>query len=102
MVEQMSARTQWLLDGASVPAPINQMMLHGGVNLINGASAGECYLLLGHATPPLIDPATLDPSAGELVIPVVPVGQFTVSYARLKDFHAVLGDFIAQQEQTAG
>lgn len=99
-MEQVSAHTQWMVDGTGVPAPVNQIMLHGGVNLASGESAGECYLVLGHGMPPIIDPSTLEPGAS-IFVPIVPVGQFSISIERLKEFHGVIGDFIAQQDLTA-
>lgn len=99
MQQQVSAQTQWLMDGTSVPAPINQIMVLGGVNLASGRSANEVFLMLGHAMPPMVDTNTLTvEAAANLVVPIVPVGHFSVSYDRVKEFHAVLGDFIAQQE----
>lgn len=100
-MEQVSAHTQWMLDNTGVPAPVNQIMLYGGVNLMSGGNAGECYLILGHGMPPIVDTARLAP--GESVfVPIVPVGQYAVSVERLKEFHSVIGDFLSQQDQIPG
>ncbi|WP_449408866.1 hypothetical protein [Microbacterium maritypicum] len=94
---QLTASVQWAYDPTAVPAPVNQFMFQGGLNLANGTPSTEVYMMFGHTTPPPIDPASIPQEVIDngLILNVVPVGQYSISLARLRELHSTLGDFLA-------
>lgn len=94
-------QTVWNLNPSSVPMPVNQILIQGGGQLMNGVDSNEYFLTLGHVNPPAILPGsdgTIPTEALQgVVLPITPVGQFTITRERLQEFRAVLDEFLDRQ-----
>lgn len=88
-----AVNTQWLIEPASIPAPVNQILIQGGMTLTHGEDSGEYVLSFGYVSPPVV--AELDPS-GELNLLVVPVARMAVTWDRLVEMSQVLASYVAR------
>jgi len=88
----VNVQPQWMLNQTNVPPAVNQIMIQGGVNVGGSPTVlGEAdglYITFGHVMPPISEP-----QAGEIV-PIIPMGTYFLTKARLAEFHSVIGNFL--------
>ena len=93
---ELQMQTAWQINPMSTPLPVNQIMLQEGVATRTGPS-DEFYITLGHVTPPAIMPGpdgSLPEGLNGMVVPIVGIGHFAISYERLREFRDVIDQFV--------
>ena len=90
-------QTHWAVDPGSVPAPVNNIMIQGAMN-VSGADgkpseSDGVYLSLGHVNVPISAPPE------GTILPIMPLGSYFMSRARLAEFHRVIGEFLLGTDQ---
>ena len=102
MVDQepvgVSFRPLWEYDVRATPVPVNQMLLQAGFPTQDGQPSGEVFVTLGHINPPAVIP---NGEGGVEVfgvedgrVPVSVVGHFSMTRAKLEEFHGVLSQWL--------
>jgi hypothetical protein len=94
--EFVAIQSQWAVDPGAVPAPVNNILIQAAMNVsgADGAQAGVdgIYLTLGHLMAPMVQPPE------GTILPIVPLGSYFMSRARLAEFHRVIGEFLVGTE----
>lgn len=92
---------KWQLDFSTPPVPTNQLLVQFGPPTGSGSERPEVQLVFGYLASPVVlagqDGARIVYTPEDGTLPVLPVGNFVLTFDRLVEFRDVLSTWIESE-----